>query len=120
MEIISNKKKRKIVREFKFFIKSGFDSAYFTNAVHSHLVHWCCFRVVGSKEAFYKHYFVDQKNLYRFLCQFITGNCVEYPVLKNEWLKGLPDVHEPMCLVIREIFGDNTAELFCEEVNWNE
>ena len=62
--------KKKVLRQWDRFLKSGFDARHFMKSLYHHLIQHCSFIAHYNLGGFYGVYFEDPTNTQRFLDQF--------------------------------------------------
>ena len=79
--------KRRIVRQWRLFLKSGFAPRHFKKSLYEHLTANCDHIAHFTRSGFYSVYFEDPSNTQRFLDQFdrSTG-CVSAEYGVASWL----------------------------------
>jgi hypothetical protein len=62
--------KKRVLRQWKLFLKSGFDARLFMKSLYHHLIQHCSFIAHYNLSGFYGVYFEDPSATQRFLDQF--------------------------------------------------
>jgi hypothetical protein len=73
--------KRKVLKQWQWFLDSGFHISKFTQALYDHLIQHCSFIAHFDRRGFYATYFMHPSDTQRFLDQFdVDKGCesVEY------------------------------------------
>jgi len=88
--------KRKVLRQWKLFVKGGFKKSQFTKNIYEHLHLHCGFIAHYNIHGFYATYFEDPEDTIRFLRHFdrdVDG--------WRYWIAGdYADINEAMCDVV--------------------
>ena len=89
VEFVTKEEKEKVLKDWKSFIKSGFNYEAFTKRIYEHLTLHCMFIAYYSRNGFYSTYFVNPEDTLKFLRQFDRDfgfKSTEYGM--NIWIKG--------------------------------
>jgi len=70
VRFMTGEAKRRVLRQWVRFVKSGFDARHFTKSLYEHLIQHCSFIAHYNRSGFYAVYFVDPSATQRFLDQF--------------------------------------------------
>jgi len=99
VEFMSKEEKKKVFKDWKSFIKSGFSYETFTERLYKHLHLRCMFIAHYSKDGFYSTYFVDPEDTLKFQRQFdrdFEFKSIEYGT--SIWIRGdYKDINLAMC-----------------------
>lgn len=101
--------KRKVLRQWELFLKSGLQRKKFTKSLYHHLIQHCSFIAHYDLAGFYSTYFEEGEDTVRFLSQFDDRNglpqSVEYGGIGWIAWDGTSDYHDinrAMCVVARK------------------
>jgi len=86
--------KVKVLKDWKRFITSDFDKAYFTKRLYNHMIQHCSFIAHYNQAGFYGTYFEDPEDTLRFMKQFDWDfGCKSIEYGTDSWIKG-DDYHD--------------------------
>jgi len=86
--------KVKVLKDWKRFITSDFNKAYFTERLYNHLIQHCSFIAYYNQAGFYGTYFEDPEDTLRFMKQFDWDfGCISIEYGTDSWIKG-DDYHD--------------------------
>lgn len=90
--------KRKVLRAWVLFVRSGFKFTHFTKALYNHLIQHCSFIAHYDCGGFWHTYFADPGKTQRFLDQFdrLKG-CVSVEYGMTYWIQGGNNVCAEYC-----------------------
>lgn len=94
-EFMSAAEKRKVLKHWEMFLKSGLEEKHFTKALYHHLIQHCSFIAHYDIHGFYATYFESGDDIRHFLSQFDTrGNRIPKSIEYGEtyWICGGNDI----------------------------
>ena len=91
--------KQLVLKGWRTFLRGGLQRKHFSKRLYKHLTLNCSFIAHYDIDGFYATYFVQGRDVIRFLSQFITGSAGG----ATWWLSGeYADINKAMCEVAQE------------------
>ena len=105
VEFMTGKEKEMVLKQWRTFVKNGFQPQNFPKRLYHHLINHCSFIAHYSRYGFYDTYFRNPDDTEHFLNQFRKG--AEYQSVEyggNYWLadERYHDLNQAMCDVVQE------------------
>ena len=98
VEFMSGYEKNLILKQFKTFVKNGFQKRHFTKKLYNHLHLHCGFIAHYNIHGFYEEYFDRQEDTIRFIQHFTSPSgwdhwlhCDDYSDINGEMVKVLEE-----------------------------
>ena len=102
-KFMSAEEKRKVLRQWRLFLKSGLSKDKFTKALYNHLIMHCSFIAHYNRQGFYATYFEEGEDTVCFLSQFDNRNgipkSVEYRMTSWYTDPDYNDINSEMCRI---------------------
>lgn len=106
---LSAEQKLAVLKDWRYFIRSGFQAHTFTNVVYNALTAYCGFSAQNQAHSFWAHYFNSDVVLLRAIVEQFGGSHipVELPQQGTTWLMQAPvvDLKVAMCEEMALIAG---------------
>ena len=104
VQFMSAAEKRKVLKQWELFLKSGLSRENFTRVLYNHLINHCSFIAHYDIHGFYSTYFDEGEDTVRFLSQFDNRNgipkSVEYGGTYWYTDSDYQDLNSAMCRVV--------------------
>ena len=98
-EFMTGADKQLVLKQWRTFLRSGLQRKQFSKRLYKHLTLNCSFIAHYDIDGFYATYFVQGRDVIRFLSQFITGGAGG----ATWWLSGeYADINKAMCEMAQE------------------
>ena len=100
VQFMSAEQKRKVLRQWELFLKSGLKKEHFTKDLYHHLTLHCSFIAHYSREGFYETYFQKGDDIALFLSQFDRSQgCRSIELGMTYWVNypGFNDLNNALC-----------------------
>ncbi len=102
-KFMSAEEKRKVLRQWRLFLKSGLSRDKFTKVLYNHLIMHCSFIAHYDRQGFYSTYFEEGEDIVCFLSQFDNRNgipkSVEYGMTCWYTDPDYNDINSEMCRI---------------------